>query len=44
MRVTLISWVIDVHLKYKLLQETLYITVNLIDRYTELCPIKRSEY
>jgi len=35
MRSTLLSWLIEVHLKFKLLLETLYITVNLIDRYTE---------
>lgn len=33
MRAILIDWLIDVHLKYKLLPQTLYIAVNLIDRY-----------
>jgi len=33
MRAILIDWLVDVHLKFKLLEETLYITVNLIDRY-----------
>ena len=33
MRAILIDWLIDVHLKYKLLPQTMYITVNLIDRY-----------
>ena len=35
MRAILIDWLIDVHLKYKLLPQTMYITVNLIDRYLE---------
>ena len=35
MRAILIDWLIDVHLKYKLLPQTLYICVNLIDRYLE---------
>ena len=44
MRLTLIGWCIEVHLKFKLLPETLFITVNLIDRFTEICPILRAEY
>jgi len=40
MRSILIDWLIEVHLKFKLLPETLYLTVNLIDRYLakELIP------
>ena len=33
MRAILIDWLIEVHLKFKLLPETLYLTVNIIDRY-----------
>lgn len=33
MRAILIDWLVDVHLKFKLLPESLYLTVNLIDRY-----------
>ena len=33
MRSVLIDWLIEVHLKFKLLPETLYLTVNLIDRF-----------
>ncbi len=33
MRAILIDWLVDVHLKFKLLPETFYLTVNLIDRY-----------
>ena len=29
------SWLIEVHLKFNLLPETLYITINLIDRFCE---------
>lgn len=35
MRAILVDWLVDVHAKFKLLAETLYITVNLIDRYLE---------
>ena len=33
MRSILIDWLIDVHLKYKMVPQTMYISVNLIDRY-----------
>mmetsp|Transcript_29257 Transcript_29257/g.25868 ORF Transcript_29257/g.25868 Transcript_29257/m.25868 type:complete len:222 (+) Transcript_29257:550-1215(+) len=41
MRAILIDWLIEVHYKFKLLPETLYITVNLLDRFLQSKPIKR---
>lgn len=35
MRSILIDWLVDVHLKFKLLPETLFLSVSLIDRYLE---------
>ncbi len=35
MRKILIDWLVDVHRKFKLKMETLFIAVNLIDRYLE---------
>lgn len=35
-RAILVDWLISVHAKFKLLPETLYLTVNLIDRYLSL--------
>ena len=35
MRSILIDWLVEVHLKFKLVPETLYLTTNLIDRYLE---------
>ena len=35
MRAILVDWLIEVHLKFKLLPETLFLTINLIDRYLE---------
>ena len=32
-RAILVDWIISVHAKFKLLPETLYLTINLIDRY-----------
>lgn len=37
MRNLLVDWLIDVHLQFNLLQETLYMTVALIDRYLQVC-------
>ena len=33
MRGILNDWLIEVHLKYKLVPDTMYLTINLIDRY-----------
>lgn len=44
MRAILISWLVEVHLKYTLLPETLFITVNLVDRYCEARMVPRSQY
>jgi G2/mitotic-specific cyclin-B, other len=35
MRSVLIDWIAEVHFKFKLASETLYLTVNIIDRYLE---------
>ena len=43
MRAILIDWLIEVHLKFKLLPETLFLTVNMIDRYLEKAVIPRSK-
>jgi Cyclin, N-terminal domain len=36
MRAYLIDWLSELHLKFKLLPETLYITVGYIDKYLSL--------
>lgn len=43
MRAILIDWLVEVHLKFKLVPETLYLTVNLIDRYLEKVPVMREK-
>lgn len=43
MRGILIDWLVEVHLKFKLISETLFLTVNLIDRYLEKKPILRTK-
>ena len=41
-RAFLIEWIIDVHRKFRLLPETLYVTVFIIDRFLSLQKIKKS--
>ena len=41
MRAILVDWLVEVHLKFKLVPETLYLTVNLIDRYLEKRQVER---
>lgn len=41
MRMILIDWLIEVHMKYRLRPETLHLTVNLIDRYLSKKQITR---
>lgn len=41
MRAILIDWLVEVHLKFKLVPESLYLTVNLIDRYLEKEQVNR---
>ena len=41
MRSILVDWLVEVHLKFKLVPETLYLTTNLIDRYLERQEVSR---
>ena len=41
MRSILVDWLVEVHLKFKLVPETLYLTINLIDRYLEIKEVSR---
>lgn len=41
MRSILIDWLVDVHGKFKLRPETLFLTVNIIDRYLQAAPVLR---
>jgi len=39
MRAILIDWLIQVHIRFGLLAETLYLTVTIIDRYLSVCKV-----
>ncbi|KAL6995968.1 Cyclin-B2-4 [Sarracenia purpurea var. burkii] len=43
MRGILIDWLIEVHYKFELMEETLYLTVNLIDRFLAIQPVVRKK-
>lgn len=42
MRSILIDWLVEVHLKFKLNPETLFLTVNLVDRFLDQVQVRRS--
>ena len=44
MRSILIDWIIDIHYKYGFKDETLFMTVNIIDRYSTIKQISRTKY
>lgn len=43
MREILVDWLVEVHLKFKLQHESLYLTVNLIDRFLERRAVSRTK-
>jgi len=43
MRGILVDWLIQVHMKFKLLQETLYLTIRILDRYLSMADIQRGQ-
>ncbi|XP_059287356.1 G2/mitotic-specific cyclin-2-like isoform X2 [Lycium ferocissimum] len=43
MRAILIDWLIEVHYKFELMEETLYLTVNLIDRFLAVQQVVRKK-
>ena len=44
MRSILIDWLIDVHFKFGFTDETLFLTVSIIDRYISISQISRSNF
>jgi len=43
MRARLVDWIIAVHHKFKLLPETLYLTIAIMDRYFERCNVDKDK-
>ena len=44
MRSILVDWIIDVHFKFGFTDETLFMTISIIDRYLSICPISRTNF
>jgi len=42
-RAFLVEWIIDVHRKFRLVPETLYVTVFLVDRFLSLKQIRKNQ-
>jgi len=38
-----VEWIIDVHRKFRLMPESLYLTVLIVDRYLSIKQIKKSQ-
>jgi hypothetical protein len=43
MRAILIDWLVEVHMKFRLVPEVLYLSVNIIDRYLQKVEVQRSK-
>ena len=43
MRAILLDWLVEVHLKFKLMHEVLYLTVNIIDRFLQVERVTREK-
>lgn len=43
MRAILVDWLIEVHRKFELMPETLYLTINIVDRFLALKVVPRRE-
>ncbi|XP_023735418.1 G2/mitotic-specific cyclin S13-7 isoform X1 [Lactuca sativa] len=43
MRAILVDWLIEVHRKFELMPESLYLTVNIVDRYLSMRTVPRKE-
>lgn len=43
MRAILVDWLVEVHMKFRLVPETLFLCINIIDRYCSQVKIKRAK-
>jgi hypothetical protein len=43
MRAILVDWLVDVHAKFSLSHQTLFMAVNVLDRYLEVTPVPRTQ-
>lgn len=43
MRAILVDWLVEVHMKFRLMPETLYLSINIIDRYLSQVQVERQK-
>ena len=43
MRTILLDWIVDIHFKFKMFPQTLYIVVSIIDKYLSLKSITKDK-
>jgi hypothetical protein len=43
MRSILVDWLIEVHRKFELMPETLFLTINIVDRFLSMKSVSRRE-
>ena len=43
MRTILVDWLVEVHMRFKLVQETVFLTVHIMDRVLEKIPVPRNK-
>lgn len=43
MRTILVDWLIDIHHKFELMPETLYLAINIVDRFLSVKAVPRKE-
>ncbi|KAM9330983.1 G2/mitotic-specific cyclin-B1 [Gastrophryne carolinensis] len=41
MRAILVDWLVQVHMRFKLLQETMFMTVSILDRFLQVNPVPK---
>ncbi|XP_072269905.1 G2/mitotic-specific cyclin-B1 [Pyxicephalus adspersus] len=41
MRAILVEWLVQVHIRFKLLQETMFMTVSILDRFLQVNPVPK---
>ncbi len=41
MRAMMVDWLVEVHLEFRLLSETLYLAINVLDRFLSTCSAKK---
>lgn len=44
MRTILVDWLVDVHGRFKMLQETLYLSISVMDSFLQVCLVNSRHF